>query len=401
MSRPKKYFNIFFFTNYKLNQYNNKIADKNIIFAFSSLISLSYSKYSSIIFKNYIRRSSQFFRTPFFGTTKQIILFFLFSLPIRIFSKNKKNIINLSRMDTSLIFKSHIIKHKFLGIIVEKNTGFILDLLTRLLIKRSKQISILVLNFLKSRTKGQNYIIKNQNKISNEIKFIINAIVFFLKIVKVQNFITNDTSGIKGSIIALAVKKEGGKVFEIFHGYHQASNLVGIFPINCDIQFHWTKELVDTIKKIIPKAYFNRYKFIGYPVQIKNKTYSNVLVLLPNLIDFNKMYCLFLLNEVFEIINFLIKFTKVVARPNPASKNIYKKKKYKRLFKKHGVILSDELDVSKDLRKASLVIGHDSTVLVTAKYNNIPSIMIKHYKSLYCDNVTTTYTTRKNNCFHI
>jgi hypothetical protein len=134
MQRPKKYFDKFVFRNLKFNQYKNKISDNRIVFIFSSYIELSFSKLSDQIYKNYIKRHNQFFKIPLIGTIKHIIIFFLFSLPVRLLSK-KKNIIQLSQMDVSSILKSHIIKHKFTGVIVEKNTGYILDLLIKLLLQ--------------------------------------------------------------------------------------------------------------------------------------------------------------------------------------------------------------------------------------------------------------------------
>jgi hypothetical protein len=387
INRSKKYFDQFFSTNRSFNNFKKKIIYKNVIFLFSVYISHTYTENTLKIYKKIINKNNRFYPIPVLGTLRHILVFILFTLPIRLLSKSKRDIIDTPQIDNSTVFKSHLIRQKLTGLIIEENTAYILNLLLSILLKKSKKIEYEKLHFFKSKINGRKFLIENQYSIFNEINRLVSIVAFFLKLIRTKNLITGDAISILGSIKALSAKKNGMGFFEIFHGYPQIKNLVGIFPPKADIHFHWTDEIINSFKKYVPRKYVHRYKCLGYPVKLKKKNIcSNTLILFPDLHHYNKSIRSILVNDILEITNNLSKFTNVVVRSHPAAFDLFNKK-YRKLIIEKGGVPSENISLLDDLSNASIVIGHESTVLVTALYNRIPAIMIKKSDCFYCDNV--------------
>lgn len=386
-NRPKNYFDHSLSINKSLNNFKKKFLYENVFFIFSGYISNSYANYNREIYKNVINKNNRFYPIPILGTLKNILIFILFTLPIRLFSQKKRDVIDTPQIDESTVFKSYFVRQKFTGLIVEKNTAYILNLLLSILLKKSKLIESAKLNFFKSKNKGRKFIIKNQFSIFNEINRIIFIVAYFLKFIRTRNIITGDAISILGSIKALSARKNGIKSFEIFHGYPQIKNLIGVFPPKADIHIHWTHELINSFKKYVPRKYIYRYKCLGYPINFKKKkNYLKVLLLFPDLKFYKKKTSSILSRDILQITNALSKFANVVVRSHPATFDLFYKK-YKKLIIEKGGVPSENKSLLGDLSDASIVVGHESTVLVTALYNRIPALMIKKSKSFYCDNV--------------
>jgi hypothetical protein len=393
-NRPKNYFKNFLSTKKFFENFRKNFLYENVIFIFSGYVSNSYANHNREIYKNIINKNNRFYPIPILGTLKNILIFILFTLPIRLFSKNKRDIIDTPQIDESTVFKSYFVRQKLTGLIVEKNTAYILNLLLSILLKKSKQIQFARLNFLKSKFIGREFIIKNQFSIFNEINLIVFIVSNFLKIVRTRNIISGDAISILGSIKVLSAKKNGIRYIEIFHGYPQIKNLIGIFPPKADIHIHWTHELINSFKKYVPRKYFYKYKCLGYPINFKKKKNSTkVLLLFPDLKYYEKKISAILLKDILQITNILSKFANVVVRSHPAAFDLFNKK-YRKLIIEKGGVPSENISLLGDLSDASIVIGHESTVLVTALYNRIPAIMIKKSDSFYCDNVPVIHLSK-------
>ena len=110
------------------------------------------------------------------------------------------------------------------------------------------------------------------------------------------------------------------------------------------------------------------------------------MLLFPDLKFYKKKTSSILSRDILQITNALSKFANVVVRSHPATFDLFYKK-YKKLIIEKGGVPSENKSLLGDLSDASIVVGHESTVLVTALYNRIPALMIKKSKSFYCDNV--------------
>ena len=385
--RPSDYYNEFLLRDRKLNQFKKKNLNLYLINIFCIHINLALSSCNNSIYKFDIKRNNQFFFSSTLATLKQIIIFFFFSIPIRLLQKKKRNII--IGIDKNFnIFQYHLKNYKMTGLIVERNTGFILFFLLSTLLKRSKIIQLARSSFHISKSTGLKYLLLNQDKIVSEIKNLLFFTNYFFKITKVNKIITNDAYSILGSIITIGAKKKNIEVHEYFHGYYSGHNLLGIYPTLADFQYHFTNELVRSFKRYVPANSIKKYRCFGYPISfIKRVNPNHVLVLFPPVSVFEKKEGTKAVKQTLKLITILSNFINVKVRCHPLDQKNFNAKFSKLINFNSRIILSDQQSLIDDLKSSMLVLGNSSSVLVTAFYNNIPSLRIRDNCKIYCDNV--------------
>lgn len=386
-SRKKNYYNEYLLVESKFKKFQKKNLSLYVNRVFSLYIRLALSETENRVYKNIIQRNNLNFSYTILGTLKQLLIFIFFSMPLRLLQRKKMNIVSLYIQDISDIFKFYYTSNRIKNLIIEQNTGFILNFFLSILIKRSKLIKDLKSSFYVSKKKGLNYLLKNQDKIESQIKKLLFISDYFLKLTRVNKIITSDASSIRSSIIAMSAKKNDIEVHEFFHGYYSGKDLIGVYPTLANFQYHWTQEIINSFQKYIPNNFTKKQISFGYPINfIKNSKSKFVLILFPDINFFNKKKISKMTNQILKLIKILSRFVNVRVRPHPASRNNVKKK-YSKLITSYGGVLSYKKSVVDDLKTSMLVLGNSSSVLVTAFNNDIPSLRLKDDDNFYCDNV--------------
>ncbi len=248
-SRKKNYYNQYLLVESKFKKFQKKNLSLSVNRVFSLYIRLALSETENHVYKNIIQRNNLNFSYTILGTLKQLLIFIFFSLPARLLQRKKMNIVSLYIQDISDIFKFYHTRNRIKNLIIEQNTGFILNFFLSILIKRSKLIKDLKSSFYVSKKEGLNYLLKNQDKIESQIKKLLFISDYFLKLTRVNKIITSDASSIKSSIIAMSAKKNDIEVHEFFHGYYSGKDLIGVYPTLANFQYHWTQEIINSFQK--------------------------------------------------------------------------------------------------------------------------------------------------------
>jgi hypothetical protein len=188
-------------------------------------------------------------------------------------------------------------------------------------------------------------------------------------------------------IIMQAAKKLKIDTVTVAHGYIQEPSLITIAPIRAKCTLVWTASQKNFIKKQDEKL-SNKILYCGWPFKPIKKENSNVtstLIILTdvdgNLNDDQFKRTLYFLKKYIH----KNKLTKIRLHPSSIKSMSDRVKLLKNVY-------SDQIsggDLIKALQNANIIIGHDSTVLVTAVKNGIMALRFEETKKYYMPEIPT------------
>ena len=223
---------------------------------------------------------------------------------------------------------------------------------------------------------------KNLEKLEKVLEKHVQSISALLSILGIKYLILQNEHCPHEKILILAGEQIGTKIFIVAHGYFKKSSaLVTVAPIRAEELIVWTALQREMLLK---ETGCNEQKvsFYGWPFETFQWN--------SKLPDMNP---LFILGDIdndfdqkqFELMIEILKKLIVVhprlrIRPHPSIKrsDTYRKKLIQTKFDKY---IKNETLVEQ-LRNSNLVTGHDSSVLVQAYYQNIPTYRIKEISTL-------------------
>lgn len=223
---------------------------------------------------------------------------------------------------------------------------------------------------------------KELKKLENILHKRVRNISIFLKLLRINYLILQNEHSPHEKILTLAAAQIKAKIIVIAHGYFQkASSLVTVAPIRAEELIVWTPSQREMILK---ETGYNGQKvsYYGWPFETFERSCE-----LPNLSP------LFILTDIdndldqkeFELtVEILTKFVAIHPelriRPHPFFKrsNTYRTRLIQTKFDQN---IKNETLVEQ-LCHSNLVTGHDSSVLVQAYFENIPTYRIKEISIL-------------------
>jgi hypothetical protein len=208
-----------------------------------------------------------------------------------------------------------------------------------------------------------------------------------MKLIGIEGLILQNEHTFEEKIIVRAAKNLNIPIVTIAHGYVQQRELIPYAPFVADQLVLWTKSQKDFFDKF--DCNFSRKTlYLGWPfspLHINQGIHKKTLIVLTD-IDNDCTEEEFGLTLDF-IDNYLKKCRRTEIRLHPASTKVctqrvnYIKTKYK------DKLDIDHIDIS--LSSSQLVLGHDSSVLVTSVMNNIPTVRFEETAKAYMPEVTT------------
>ena len=223
---------------------------------------------------------------------------------------------------------------------------------------------------------------KDIERLENVLHERVKNISIFLKLLRIKYLILQNEHSPSEKILTLAAAQIEAKIIVIAHGYFQkASSLVTVAPIRAEELIVWTPSQREMLLK---ETGYNGQKvsYYGWPFEACERSYE-----LPNLRP------LFILTDIDNDLDqkefdFTVEIlTKFVAfhpesriRPHPSfnSSNTHRKKLIQTKFAQY---IRNETLVEQ-FRQSNLVTGHDSSVLVQAYYEKIPTYRIEEISIL-------------------
>ena len=177
-------------------------------------------------------------------------------------------------------------------------------------------------------------------------------------------------------ILALAAEEINARITVIAHGYFQNFGLVTVAPIRVDELIVWTAQQRDFILRETGYDQ-NKVSFNGWPHKALERrsvlSDGNPLFILS---DIDNYFDHDDFSRTIDILTKLVeKYKNIKIRPHPtfALSNTHRKEI---ILRKFGQYIQNE-GLEDQLCVASFVIGHDSSVLVRAYFENIPTYCIK------------------------
>lgn len=218
---------------------------------------------------------------------------------------------------------------------------------------------------------------KNLKKLEIVLDARVKSVAALLVQLRIKYLILQNEHCPHEKILILAAERIEAKTIIMAHGYfHAVSALVTVAPIRADELIVWTASQLEMLLK---ETGCNKKKISYYGWPFETIHWNN------NLPDMNPLFILSDIDNDFDEKKFLITIeilTKFVAlypglciRPHPSFKlsNTYRKKLIQKKFGKYIV----NKTLFAQLRYSNFVTGHDSSVLVQAYFENIPTYRIK------------------------
>ena len=193
----------------------------------------------------------------------------------------------------------------------------------------------------------------------------------FMRLHALSGIILQNEHTFEEKIIVQAAHKLNIPVITVCHGYIQQSELVTIAPFTANYMVLWTqsqKEFLDNYNS----EFKDRTLFLGWPFPRLSKTnllQDRVLIILTD-VDNDLREDEYLLTIRF-LDNYIFRSENCRIRLHPASRKSRTKRVRYILDRYECHLDTDPLEAS--LSSARLVLGHDSSVLVTSVMNNIPT----------------------------
>ena len=211
---------------------------------------------------------------------------------------------------------------------------------------------------------------KNIQKLEVALQKQIKFTESFLINLKIERLIIQNEHCFHEKILMAAAKNVVVPVIVIAHGYVQCSALAAIAPIEANYLIVWTEAQKNYIENQ-SNEFLGKVKFFGWPFERITSSSStkhiSPLIILTDVDDVLTDY------QFERTLNFLDGFTKrcKTARIRLHPTTIRVTSKRNTLLTERYTSYLSELDLTEDLQRSNLVIGHDSSVLVTAIENGI------------------------------
>ena len=176
-------------------------------------------------------------------------------------------------------------------------------------------------------------------------------------------------------------------VITVAHGYIQQPELITIAPFTANHMLLWTQSQKDFLDRCDSK-FKRKTLFLGWPFRSLKKTHgikTKILIVLTDVDnDLNKKEYLLTLRFLDDYIQ---RFENCRVRLHPASIKSNSDRVIYLINRYRSCLDPDPLEVS--LASAGLVIGHDSSVLITSVMNNIPAVRFKETAKAFMPEVMT------------
>ena len=223
---------------------------------------------------------------------------------------------------------------------------------------------------------------KEIKRLENVLHKRVKNISIFLKLLRIKYLILQNEHSPYEKILILAATRIGAKIIVIAHGYFQkASSLVTVAPIRAEELIVWTPSQREML---LGETGYNEKKisYYGWPFEVSEQIYK-----LP---DFRPLFILSDIDNDFDekefelTVEVLTKFAvanpEFCIRPHPSfyRSTTHRKKLIQTKFDQY---IKNETLIEQ-LRQSNLVTGHDSSVLVQAYFENIPTFRIEEISIL-------------------
>ena len=224
---------------------------------------------------------------------------------------------------------------------------------------------------------------KNLNKLENVLDKRIKNIAALLFHLKIKYLILQNEHCPHEKILILAAERIEAKTIIMAHGYFQKSGaLVTVAPIRADELIVWTASQLEMLLKETDASDYQKVSYYGWPYESfqwnsKRPDMSPLFILSDIDNDFDE--------KKFKLtVEILTKFVAahpgVRIRPHPSFR-VSNSPRKKLIQTKFDQYIKNETLIEQ-LRQSNLVTGHDSSVLVQAYYEKIPTYRIEEISIL-------------------